>query len=402
MKGRMVIYILVSLAILFSISLLSNAQVENEDDPAVFLSHLIQKKSITGNERVASNFVLRYCSEKGLNIRIFSDSDSTFNFCASLYPLSEKKPNIVFLSHLDVVPAGDTSYWDYPPFSGTIKDGFVWGRGAIDCKGLMTMQLFSVINYIGESKIHDLPYNVSVLFVSGEEEGRNNGSEYVSETYLKELNPAVIFGEGGSGLRDFIPSKPDLAVFGISISEKKALWLKLSVNVPASGHSAVPPELYANKRLLRALIRLLDEKKIVRFDKPSRQMFRDLGKLEGGIRGFLIGHVNWGIILPFAKSYLSEGGELYPFVYNTFVITSISSPSSGINQISEKASAILDCRLLPETDPEKFIKRIENIVGPKISVTVLLESPGAKPFPYFFPPLPITIISGAKEFPFTV
>jgi acetylornithine deacetylase/succinyl-diaminopimelate desuccinylase-like protein len=282
---------------------------------------------------------------------------------------------------MDVVPAGDTGLWTYPPFSGTIKDGFVWGRGAIDCKGLLVMQLFAVLQFLEESKTHDLPYNVSVLFVSGEEGWFNNGSEYISDQYLDELNPVVVFGEGGSGLKNFISSKPELAVFGISVSEKKALWLRLDANIKTSGHSAVPPELYANKRLLRTLIRLIDEKKMIRFDRQSRQMFRELGKIERGLKGFVIGHANWDIFRPFTNPYFREGGDLYPFVYNTFVITSISGLSSGTNQISDKASAILDCRLFPEVQAEKFIRKIENIAGPKITVSVILETPGAEPSP---------------------
>jgi carboxypeptidase PM20D1 len=370
---------LISLVFILSVPFTDYAQPALKDDPAVFLSKLIQIKSITGDERRAGRFMLDYCSEKGLKTSIFSDSDSSFNFCASLYPLSEKKPNIIFLSHLDVVPAVDTGSWTYPPFSGIIKDGFIWGRGAIDCKGLMVMQLFSVLNFLEESKMNDLPYNVSVLFVSGEEGWYNDGSEYVSGHYMDELNPAVIFGEGGSGLQGFMPSEPELAVFGISVAEKKALWLKLTAHVPASGHSAAPPELYANKRLLKVLIKLLDEKKIIRFDKQSRQMFNKLGKIQGGFKGFVISHANWDIFRPLVKSYFKEGGVLYPFVYNTFVITNISGLSSGTNQISDEASAILDCRLFPETQTEKFIKKIENIAGPKVTVDVILETPGAKP-----------------------
>lgn len=365
--------------ILLFLSAIAHAQDDYPEDPALFLSKLIQIRSVTGHEGAAGRYLLDYCTKKNLNTRIFSDSDSAFNFCASLYSLDEKKPNIIFLSHLDVIPAGDSEAWTVPPFSGVIKDGFVWGRGAIDCKGLLVMQLFSVLHYMQQAATYDLPCNVSLLFVSGEEGWHNNGSEYISENFLDELNPAVIYGEGGSGLKDFLPSKPETAVFGISTAEKRALWIRLAVNVKSSGHSAAPPELYANKRLLRALIRLLDERKMIRFDKESRQMFTELGKLEGGIRGFVIRHANWDIMRPFVKPYFKEGGVLHPFVYNTFVITNMSGLSGNTNQISDKAIAILDCRLLPEAQTDRFIKRIENIAGPKVTVNILLETPGAKP-----------------------
>ncbi len=353
------------------------SQPDTVNDPAIFLSQLIQKRSLTGNEGIAGRFLLNFCAEKGLYTRVFSSTDSTFNFCASLYPLSQRKPNIIFLSHLDVVSPGDTNNWAYPPFGGVIQDGIVWGRGAIDDKGLTVMQLFSVLNYIDSAKMHDLPYNVSVLFVSGEEGGNNNGSEFISNNFLDALNPVVIYGEGGSGLTDFLPSRPDLVVFGISVAEKRALWLRLTAYGQSMGHSAAPTELYANKRLLRALIRLLNEKKIVTYDKTTREMFHELGKVEGGVKGFFIRHINWSILSPFVRPYFKEGSALYSFVYSTFVITSINNPGAAYNEVSETASAVLDCRLLPDVQTSKYIKKIENIVGPRISIAVLLESPMA-------------------------
>ena len=355
------------------------SQQEIDKDAADFLSEFIQKKSITGTEKKAGTYLLDFCKSKGLYTRVFSDGDSTFNFCASLYPLSANKPNIIFLNHLDVVPAGDTNEWKYPPFSGTIADSMIYGRGAIDCKGLAVMQLFSLLRFIDTARQADLPYNVSLLVVSGEEEGNNNGSEFVTGHFLNELNPAVVFGEGGSGVDSLVPSKPGMEVFGISVAEKKALWLRLEARSKNYGHGAAPQELYANKRLVKALIRLLDEKKLVKFDKLTKTMFKDLGKMEGGINGFVIRHIYWGLFRPFVKSYFSEGEPMHLFVYNTFVITNIYNPTIVNNEVAEKAYATLDCRLLPEMDTGQFIRKIRQVAGPKISVSVISESPGARP-----------------------
>ncbi|MDD3568280.1 MAG: M20/M25/M40 family metallo-hydrolase [Bacteroidales bacterium] len=60
-----------------------------------------------------------------------------------MYPLSFNKPNIIFLNHIDVVLADNCELFTYPPFSGTIADGQVWGRGAIDSKGMAVMQLLA-------------------------------------------------------------------------------------------------------------------------------------------------------------------------------------------------------------------------------------------------------------------
>jgi len=364
------------LAILLVLSIRTYSQ---SSTPEQLLSDLIKIKSITGNEKKVGIFLSEYCKNQGLHITTFTDNDSSFNFAASIYPLSSLKPNIIFMSHLDVVSEGESSDWKYPPFSGEIADSCIWGRGAIDCKGLATMQIQSILENIPDSLSKELAYNITFLAVSGEEEGGLSGASIISNYHIADLNPVVIFGEGGSGLANFIPSYPEQVVFGISVAEKKALWLKLEARNKTYGHGAAPPELYANKRLLRALIKLLDEKRLIKFGKVARQMFREIGKMEGGIKGFVISHIYWDVFWPLVKKYFDEGEIMHILVYNTFVITNIYNPDIVTNKIADKAYATLDCRLLPETNSKKFIKKIENVVGPKINVSVIAESPGAEP-----------------------
>jgi len=363
--------------LLFSILLISNGAIAQKSNKIEsFLSDLIKVESITGNENKIAQFILDYCNNIGLHTKVFKN-DSTFNFTASLYPLSLQKPNIIFMSHLDVVSSGESSLWKYPPFSGTIANGYVWGRGAIDCKGLLAMQLMAIQDFIDSAKISDYPYNITFLAVSGEETSDYSGANFVSKNFLSELNPVAIYGEGGSGMTHVIPSKPEQVVFGISVSEKKALWLKLETDSKSMGHGAAPPALYSNKKLIKSLIKLLDEKRLIRFGKIARKMFKEMGQLEGGIKGFVLKHVNWEIFWPFVKKNFEEGEIMHTLVYNTFVITGLYNSEIVNNQIADKAYAILDCRLLPETDSEKFIKKVENVLGPKISVTILNETPGA-------------------------
>lgn len=369
-------------------------------NPENLLSELLKKESITGNEKNVGQYLIEYCKSIGLHTRLYSDGDSTYNFSASLYPLSLNKPNIIFLSHIDVVPYGDLEKWKYHPSSGTIEENCVWGRGAIDCKGLAVMQLNAITNYIEYAKNNDLKYNITFLAVSGEETQGYNGSEYIVNNHLKELNPIVVYGEGGSGMRNLVPSYPDKVVFGVSVAEKKALWLKIEAHEKKSGHGAVPSELYANKRLLKALIKLLDEKRLIRFGKVSRKMFKELGKLEGGMSGFIIRKINWDILWPFVKKYFKEGELMHILVYNTFVITNLYNQELVTNKVADKAFAILDCRLLPETNSERFLRKIENVLGPKIDVTVLNESPGAEPSDYksiYFENIEKAIIKNYKE-----
>ncbi len=361
--------------------------------PEILLQNLIQFQSLSCKEKEIAIYLENYCRENGLHTQIFSQNNINFNFTASLYPLDLGKPNIIFQSHLDVVPANDIENWKHHPFEAKIVQDTLYGRGAIDCLGLAVMQLYSLFEYVELAKTKELPYNITFLAVCEEENGGDFGAKFMVENHLKDLNPIVVFGEGGSGLNNLVPSKPEQEVFGISVAEKSSLWLKLEVNKKSigqkiNGHSAVPSELYANKRLLKSLINLLNQKREVQFSKISRQMFKDLGKMEGGFKGFVIKHINWIIFWPFVKKHFREGEIFNVLVQNTFVITSMGTLNSdAVNQNGNGAYAILDCRLLPGTDLKKYMRKVQFAVGNKVDVSIISQSPNSPATPtnkYFF------------------
>ena len=108
-------------------------------EAATLLSQYIQQKSLSGNEKEASEFFANICRSKGLFVEPLNSAGNQYNFSASLCPLSDQKPNIIFLNHIDVVSEGNINNWQYYPFSGHISDSIVWGRGAIDLKGVAIM-----------------------------------------------------------------------------------------------------------------------------------------------------------------------------------------------------------------------------------------------------------------------
>lgn len=104
-----------------------NAYVQHDSirHSAIFLSDYIQYSSLTGNEKFAGQYLAAMAMIMGIHIEIFSNHTDTFNFAASLYPLSLNKPNIIFLNHIDVVPAENCALFTYPLFSGANADGQV-------------------------------------------------------------------------------------------------------------------------------------------------------------------------------------------------------------------------------------------------------------------------------------
>ncbi len=345
---------------------------------ADLLGRLVRFRSISGREGKVGRFLAEQCRKEGLAMTIFTSRDSSYNFAASLYPLSERRPNIIFLHHTDVVDAADTAGWKVPPFSGFLSDSAIHGRGTLDAKGMAVMQLMAVRAWIERSRAERLPFNVTLLSVSGEETGGKNGARLVVDKHFSELTPYVVFGEGGSGIPGQIPGKPNLVVYAISVAEKSNLWLQLDLKFRGHGHGAAAPINYANKAFLKALYKLSEVETEIDFIKTTRRMFRRMGKLTGGFDGFLIRHSNWWIFRPALTKMIRREPLIKSLLTNTATLTHLSNPPGPVNQIAPSATAQLDCRLLPGANRKKFIRDIKyGLFEPRFQVSILDECPDA-------------------------
>jgi len=347
-------------------------------EAALLLSEYISHASVSGTEKYAGEFLAGVCRERGLHLRIFTDTVDSYNFAASLYPLDSGKPNIIFLNHIDVVTPGEEDGWKYPAFSGTIAEDTLWGRGAIDMKQAVIMQLMALSPLVERAAGEDLPMNVTLLCVSGEETYGLNGSKIISDSYLPELYPAVVIGEGGIGTREVLTSDPEKPVFFVSLSEKRALWLRLHLEHKSSGHGSVPPPDYASKIMIGSLNTLTGIRPAISFDDMAKLMFRTFGKLEGGLTGFLISYPV--LFKPLVAGGLRKNPLMLATVTNTVTITHMSTPECGINQIPQEITAFLDCRLLPETSTPQFISFLrEKLDNSQIELSVIEETQGSEP-----------------------
>ena len=345
-----------------------NKAYEIED----ILSKYLQINSPSGSEFEAGEFLKNICIENGLHITQMGNENGNYNFTASIFPLDQKKPNVIFLNHLDIVPAGNEDLWEHPPFSGKITDTEIWGRGAFDNKGAAVMQLFSIIEIANRYKNKSLNYNFSFLSVSCEETQCDGGIKYVVDNYLNALNAAVVLGEGPPAIKGLIEAKPDLALFGISVAQKRALWLELSLEIKTNGHSAVTPFKYANKEMVIALNKLLSDKPEVIFNDINTNLLKQLGKLNGGVKGYALRHPKL-----FKKEILKKLQEdplMLSLFSNTITLTSIKDKNEKVNAIPTKVMATLDCRLLPDESSQTFIDNLKaRLDNDAIEIKVISE-----------------------------
>lgn len=370
-------YVLFILSVFLGYNSIGFAQLT----PAALLTEYIKYKSISGNEKPAGLFLKNACEQAGLYITVFSDEDSSYNFCASLLPLDKNLPSVLFINHMDVVPAGEQANWLVNPFDAICRQDTLYGRGAIDMKGPAIMQLFALKNIKNPLRPDSAKYNIIVLFLSGEETGgRNGAARIIKPEILSRLNPIVVFGEGGGGITGVIPGKKKELCFFVSNAEKKSLWLKLEATVKSRGHSSMANSKTADKILLRSIDKIEHAEERIVIDKDAEETFMELGKIMGGIKGYVVKHINWWLFKPLRRKIINDNEALRTLVTNSYQLTQIQNPHGPINQVAQSATAFYDCRLLPHKSEKPYIlKLLFRIIDRRIKITVVDESPGSEP-----------------------
>ena len=198
-------------------------------DPIALTQSLIQCKSLTPRQDGALDLVQRYLTPLGFNcVRLPFGQDEAM--VDNLYArLGESSPNFCFAGHIDVVPPGDLSQWSSDPFLGEIKQGNLYGRGAVDMKGGVAAFLAAIGRFTPE---HSVNGSISVLLTSDEEGKALNGTRKVLQ-WLKhqaQTIDACLLAE---------PTNPSRLGQAIKIGRRGSLSASLAV-FGSQGHSAYP------------------------------------------------------------------------------------------------------------------------------------------------------------------
>lgn len=273
---------------------------------------------------------------------------------------------IVLLNHMDVVPA-DPTRWSFPPFSGEMRDGVVYGRGALDMKGLAIAQLMALrlLAARGEPTQHDMVF----LAVPDEEVGGTMGAAWIAQQRPDLLAATAVWDEGGIGVTDVLAAPALL----ISVTEKQVLWLRL-VAEGSAGHGSRPFADAAPRRLVEAVHRVLEAPPAPRLTPITRELFRRVGRDVGGVEGFALRRLSNPVIWLFADGLLQQEPWSAAMTRDTVALTMLDGGYKP-NVIPERAEAVLDCRLLPDTKPEVFIEQLRRTIDDAAIRIEIIQSP---------------------------
>jgi acetylornithine deacetylase/succinyl-diaminopimelate desuccinylase-like protein len=298
---------------------------------------------------------------------------------------------IVLLNHMDVVPA-DPAGWAFPPFSGEIRNGIIYGRGAIDMKGLGIAQLLALrlLTERGELPRRDLIF----LAVPDEEVGGTQGVAWLAQQRPDLFDVEAVWDEGGIGATDLLPAP---ALF-ISITEKQVLWLRIVVE-GAAGHGSRPFPAAAPRRLTEALSRILENPPAPRLTPITRDVFRQVGTNVSGIEGFAMRRLRNPVVWLFAEGRLSQEPWSAAMTRDTIALTMLEAGYKP-NVIPERASAVIDCRLLPDTNVDAFIAQLHKVIDdPQVEIEVIQAPEPAPPSPTNHPLLLAMRTAAAAVYP---
>jgi len=299
-----------------------------------------------GDVTKAADLLEGVLEREGIPVTRYESGPGRSIIVARLEGAGSAKP-IVLLHHMDVVPA-DPNRWQRDPFGGEIADGNLWGRGAMDMKGIGVAHLMAFVSL----KRQNVPLDRDVIFmaVPDEEIGGDLGNRWMLEQHYEELDPEYVLDEGGFGSTDLFAAGK--RVYGISVAEKKIFWLTLRADGVA-GHGSQPHDQNPNDRLVRALARLVSEPMPTSNFAILQTMREKVGT--------------------FAENKFTNAIQ-----HSTISITTLRAGVGDppkVNVIPSVAEATLDCRVLPGTPREAWLAEIRRrLADPGITIEITYES----------------------------
>jgi len=309
-----------------------------------------------GNETVGATYLAHVLRREGIPSEIVEYAPGRGSLIARLEGSGKQRP-LCLLSHIDVASAESPGDWPggKGPLSGTIDaNGMIWGRGALDMKGMGVLELLTLV-WLKRLQV-PLERDVILLAVA-DEEVDNRGMQFVMQRHFARLGCSHMVNEGGLGLKDALFKGQ--TVFAISVAEKGVLWLRV-VARGASGHGSTPRPGQAPMRLIQALTRIAR-----RVPKPAvhptlEQLFARVGRQHGGVAGVVLQRP--ALVRTLVLDRLMRQPGTRAALIDTVNITVLDTGGNQPNVVPGRATATLDIRLLPGSRPAAVIDELRQLV----------------------------------------
>jgi len=341
----------------------------NFEEGTKLLQRLIQFNTTNppGNERACIEFIKTLLEEEGFEVNLYGKTPNRPNLITRLKGNPKGEPFLLY-GHIDVVTT-ENQNWQHPPFSGIIKDGYLWGRGALDMKGGVAMMIQSLINL---KRANFQPAGDLVLLIlSDEEAGGTYGAQYMVENYA-DLLKGIRFSLGEFGGFPIRIGKNKF--YAIQIAEKQICWLKGTIK-GRGGHASFPMRNGTMAKLARVLQKFNDNRLPYHLLPVVKQMFLLMAEnAEPPFSDWFRDLTNPDKVISTLEHMGIYGRLFEPMMFNNVNVTVVKA-GHKTNVIPSEVYLEMDVRILPGQTDKDVIREINDLVGNDLDLEILSYSP---------------------------
>ncbi|MEV1044283.1 M20/M25/M40 family metallo-hydrolase [Streptomyces sp. NPDC049916] len=330
------------------------------DEVATFTSELIRIDTTNRGggdcrERPAAEYVAERLADAGLRPDLLERTPGRTNVVARIPGTDPTADALLLHGHLDVVPA-EPADWTVHPFSGEVRDGVVWGRGAVDMKNMDAMILAVVRGWAREG--FRPPRDIVIAYTADEEDSAADGSGFLADQHA-ELFEGCTEGIGESGAFTF-HAGDGLALYPIAAGERGTGWLRLTASGRA-GHGSKVNRENAVTAVAAAVARIGEHEWPIRLTPTVRAAIAEIAALHGITADLDDPGLD-------VAQLLAKLGPAASLVENT--VRNSSNPTMleagyKVNVIPGHATAFVDGRTVPGGD-EEFHATLDRLTGPLV------------------------------------
>ncbi|MFT2706094.1 M20/M25/M40 family metallo-hydrolase [Clavibacter zhangzhiyongii] len=311
-------------------------------------------------ETEAAEYVEQHLKDLGLAPELIDAAPGRTSVLARIPGRNRDKPALVVHGHLDVVPA-DPANWSVDPFAGEIKDGMLWGRGAVDMKNMDAMMITALQEIITSGRAPER--DLIMAFFSDEEAGGVLGSAYVVENRPEWFEGATeAISEVGGYSIDLAGKRAYLLQTG----EKALIWVRL-VATGTAGHGSQVNRDNAVTRLAGAVARIGMEEWPVHLTDTTRQLLDEIARIVGA---------DPKQVTP--DDLAIATGTASKFIAATLRTTTnptLLTAGYKHNVIPDTAEALVDIRVLPGEE-DAVLARVRELAGDGVEVRIVIRDVG--------------------------
>ncbi|TDE59923.1 M20/M25/M40 family metallo-hydrolase [Nonomuraea mesophila] len=302
-------------------------------------------------ERAAAEVVMARLAEVGIESTYIESEPGRGNVVTRVEGTDRSLPALLVHGHLDVVPA-NAADWSVDPFAGEVRDGYIWGRGAVDMKDMDAMMLAVLRQMKREGR--EPRRDIVFAWLADEEAGGVYGAKYLTANHAELFEGVTesISEVGGYSLE----VDPSLRLYLIETAQKGLAWMNLTADGTA-GHGSMLNDDNAVTEVARAVARIGEHDWPLTYTPTVRRFLTEVADAYG---------------IPFDENdpqpVLDRIGPLVRFVGATLRhTTNPTQLGAGYksNVIPGQATAVVDGRFLPGFEDE-FFKTVDSLLGPKV------------------------------------